>query len=86
VFPAANIEVKAFGNEQDLTDDELKEAVQAESGAERGRPVTASQEHTLDNPGGQSARRHRAQSVKCNENATPSRTGKIHPIFSTVGV
>ena len=26
--PAANIQAKAFGNEQDLADDELKEAVQ----------------------------------------------------------
>jgi hypothetical protein len=28
VFPAANIEVKAFGDAQNLTDDEVKEAVQ----------------------------------------------------------
>jgi hypothetical protein len=65
-FPAADIQAKAFGDEQNLTDDEVKEAVQ-----QNPELSADAQEHPLDYPSRQSERRHRAQSVKCNENATP---------------
>ena len=79
--PAANIEVKAFGDEQNLTDDEVKEAVQQnpELSAD-GRQKLLKNIHS-DYPGRQSARRHRAQSVKCNENATPRELVKYTPSF-----
>jgi hypothetical protein len=58
LFPVADIQAKAFGDEQNLTDDEVKEAVQ-----QNPELSADAQEHPLDYAGRQSAHRHRAQSL-----------------------
>ena len=81
-FPAADIQAKAFGDEQNLADDEVTEAVQQNpelSADARQKLLKNIHSTTL---AGNSARTHRAHSLKCNENATPQELVKYPRLFN----